>query len=91
MSITLPRLRRREPHGWRENDAAALAVADLTCIHMQPEAIRRAGARAYRAYGGPNGVTAELSRRLAGPPREAQRTARTLDWARRVLGEVSTP
>lgn len=91
MSLTLPALRRRrEPAGgWRETEAAALAVADLASIHLQPAAIRTAVERAYRAHGGPEGVTAELSRRLAGPPREAQRTAATLEWARRVLGEVS--
>lgn len=93
MSLTLPTLRRRrEPTGgWRESEAAALAVADLTSIHLQPEVIRTAIERAYRAHGGPEGVTAELSRRLAGPEREARRTAATLEWARRVLGEVNHP
>lgn len=90
MSLTLPtfRRRRRHPSGWSETDAAALAVADLTSIHLQPEAVRDAAARAQRAHGGPDGVRAELSRRLAGNPREAARTARTLQWARRVLSET---
>lgn len=90
MSLTLPTLlRRRHPSGWCEADAAALAVADVTSIHRQPHTIRAVVAETQRAHGGPEGVQAELSRRLAGTDREARQVARRLDWARRTLGEVS--
>lgn len=88
MLLTLPSFRRRRPSGWCEADAAALAVADVDSIQLQPAAVRAAVHRAQRAHGGPEGVQAELSRRLASAPREAGRTARTLDWARRTLAEV---
>lgn len=90
MFLTLPTpFRRRRASGWREADAAALAVADVTSIHLQSHTVRAVVDETQRAYGGPEGVQAELSRRLAATPREAERTARTLDWARRALGEVS--
>lgn len=79
-----------QPHGWCEADANALAVADVTSIHRnRPETIRAIITETQHRYGGPEGVSAELSRRQAGTPREADRVAATLEWARRTLGEVA--
>lgn len=83
MSLTLPTLRRRGPSGWSETGAAALAVADVTSIHVTPQTLRAVIAETTRRHGGQHGVRAELDRRLADDPRHTQRT---LDWARRTLG-----
>lgn len=87
MSITTP-LRRKQQQGWGETAAAALTVADVTSIHVRPETVRAVVRETVRAYGGPEGVKHELSRRLAGDKREADRTRRTLNWARELLRGV---
>lgn len=65
--------------------AAALTVADVTSIHLQPHTVRAVVAESLRAHGGPDGVRTELERRLAMAP---EHTTRTLDWARRTLASV---
>lgn len=82
--ITFP-WRRRRAASWRETEAAALAVADVTAIHIKHSTVRAVVTETLRVYGGPEGVRAELDRRLATGGRQA---ARTLDWARRIVGEL---
>lgn len=77
---------RRPAPSWRDADTAALAIADVTSIHVHPAAIRTVVAETRHRYGGCEGVAAELERRLSDSPRH---TSRTLAWARGVLASVA--
>lgn len=87
-TLPTPRLRSRRPPVWREDDAIALAVADVTSIRLHPDTVRTVVTDTRARYGGQAGIEAELSRRLAGAPGQAAQAERTLRWARRVLSHV---
>lgn len=81
MSLTLS-MRRRRPTNWTsEDDAAALVVADVDSVLLQPGHVAAVIRETLRRLGGP-GVRDELERRLDDAP---VRTGRQLEWARDVL------
>lgn len=85
LTITIPTPWRRRTPQCPDTDAVALAVADVTSLHLTAPAVRAVVDETLRRYGGPEGVRVELDRRLAETP---ERTTRTLAWARRTIASV---
>lgn len=85
MSITIPTPWRRRSPQCPETDAAALAVADVTSLHVTARVVRAVVDETLSRYGGPEGVRTELDRRQAEAP---EYTTRTLAWARSTMASA---